>query len=447
MRKKALQRWSWVPAVALVATGLSVFAVTKGAAGATSLCPSPKVGAAEVVLSNDARHAAGLDMWPDHAVTPVRQSDGTYRFYMAAASGGIGVRPQRNVVTQGTLQDPLRDGVVSSSQIVGVPSKYTWAGGGPVYVDPSGIALQLLHLEVTYPGQPTFYSELHLGVIDLRTGVTTYLGPVVQPDADYATGQSKKWTMDVGLPGFTIVHDGGTAYFQLYFPDFRSDNGQLATTGLSAARAKVSDVVAAARQGRTTKWWKLGPDGKWDSPAWGGSSADLQPKNPMSWQPQVMHSSALGGYVMVAATSLDDMVLSTSKDGTHDWSPRISLLHDKNVADAYVTAIGTGKDPRELGRTFYLYYLQWNSPNPDWNAGARVLRRKVTCATSTEPTATSTTAGPTATATSTPTSTAPSSPTATASPTSPPSTPTARPTDTPTAPIPVPVRTHLPVTD
>jgi hypothetical protein len=441
VRKKALLKWSWLPAAALAATGLSVVVVTNSAAGATSLCPSPKVGAAEEVLSNTARHAAGLDMWPDHAVTPLRQPDGSYRFYMAAASGGIGVRPQRNVITQGTLDNPLRDGVVSSSQIVGVPSKYTWAGGGPVYVDPSGIALQLLHMEVTYPGQPNFYSELHLGAIDLKTGITTYLGPVLQPDVDYATAQEKNWTMDVGLPGFTIVHDGGTAYFQLYFPEFAMSKGQLASTGLSVARAKISDVVAAARQGRTTKWWKRGPDGKWDSPAWGGSSADLQPGSPMAWQPQVVHSKALGGYVMVAATSLTDMVLSTSKDGVRDWSPRVSILHDKNVADAYTTVIGTGSDPRELGRSFYLYYLQWNSPNPDWNAGARVLRRKVTCGVASQPTAT-----PTATA---PTSGTPSSPvvTTSVSPTSPPSRPSGRPTGIPTAPSPLPIQTHLPVTN
>ncbi|WP_204015484.1 hypothetical protein, partial [Virgisporangium aurantiacum] len=209
------------------------------------------------------------------------------------------------------------------------------------------------------------------------TGVTTYLGPVLQPDVDRATAMAANWTTDLGLPQFTTVTVDGVDYFHLYFPEFRMYNGNPAASGLSTARAPVREVLEAAAQGQVTPWWKYSPEGRWDSPAWGGSSADIQGNETMAWAPQVVRSTELGGYVMVTGVSPREMMLSTSANGLHNWSARVPLLRDPGNVNAYPNLVGS-TDPADLGRVFHLFYLQWPSPQPNWD-NARVMRRTITC--------------------------------------------------------------------
>lgn len=340
-------------------------------------CSGVSVGQEREVVSDATRDRLGLDGWPDAAFGVVPQGNGIYRFHTAAAFGGTHPeRPQRNVITQGSLDNPVRDGVVSSTQIQGLPGGYIWAGGGPLYHDRrTGIVLQTLHLEQRLRDND-FYSELHLGRLDPATGVTTYLGPLVQPDIDFADAI---WNADLGMPSLSVVRDAtGTDFLHLYFADFRLVNGYQIPTGLSVARAPLQEVLTAADQGTVAEWRKYSGEGHWDEPAWGGASADINPGRPMAWAPQVLRSTALGGYVMAAAVSPREMVLSTSPDGVKDWQARAPLLRDPAYYNAYATLVGESPDPADLGREFYLYYLQWPSSNPNWD-NARVMRRTVTC--------------------------------------------------------------------
>jgi hypothetical protein len=206
--------------------------------------------------------------------------------------------------------------------------------------------------------------------------VITYLGRLASPALAFTDATSN---VDMGLPRLNVATDSdGTEYFRVYFPDFRLVDGTQAATGLSVARAPVREVLDAAAQGRTVEWRKYSGSGGWDQPAWGGDSADINPGQPMAWAPQVAHSSALDASVMAAAVSPREMVLSTSANGIDDWSPRAPLLRDPDRYDAYANLVGSGGDPDDLRREFYLYYLQWPSPDPDWT-NARVMRRTVTC--------------------------------------------------------------------
>jgi len=351
----------------------------RAAAAGADVCTGVSVGPATEVVSDATRDRLGLNGWPDGSLNVQRQDDGTYRFYTAAAFDGPNpAHPQRNVITQGTLDDPVRDGVVSSSQIKGLPDGYSWAGGGPIYRDPdSGIVLEVLHLEQSF-GDGKFYSELHLGRLDPATGEVTYLGPLVRPEL---TRDQALENADLGLSRLSVAKDdSGTAYFRLYFPDFRLQDGHQVSTSLSVARAPVRDVLDAAAKGTVVPWQKYSGDGNWDAPALGGHAADLEPGRPMAWAPQVAHSDALGGYVMAAADSPREMVLSSSEDGVRDWSPRVPLFRDPGYYNAYAGVAGTGADASDLGRAFYLYYLQWPSSDPNWD-NARVMRRAVHCTT------------------------------------------------------------------
>jgi hypothetical protein len=366
---------------ALAATALGATLLPGNAAAVSAgACHDLQVGFAQVAVSDARRDALGLDGWPDSAFGAVRRADGMYDFYAPAAFGGSGPTSQRNVVTVGTLADPTAGGVRASGPILNAPSGFQWIGGGPVYTDPAtGTLLQIIHLEHSHP-DGTFTAEWGLGRVDPASGRTTFLGLILRPELDDATAAARGWTADLGMSSLTVGVDDGVPYLYVYFADFRvgADNG-LAATGLSVARARLSEVLDAARNGTVSPWYKR-LNGAWTSPARGGRADDLQPGMPMTWAPHVRYSPALGATVMVAAVSPTELVMSTSPDGITNWSPRVTLVHDLGVYDAYVSVVGHEADPTALGLEFSIYYLQWPTPSPDWSNNAALLRRTIRCA-------------------------------------------------------------------
>jgi hypothetical protein len=365
----------------VIAAGGLVLAPGGAHAVSTGACRDLVVGPPEVIVSDARRDALGLTGWPDGTLGILPRGDGTYSFWAADAFGGAGPRSQRNILSVGTLDDPLAGGVKSATQVANVPPQYTWAGGAPVYRDPaSGIVLQTLHLErqsTVHPG--SFWSVLALGSVDPNTGQTTFLGEIISPELPYETSSANGWTADFGMPSFTIAHHGGVPWFHFYFADFREASpGVFAADGLSVAGAPVAEVIDAARRGTVSPWRKL-YQGVWSEPALGGRSDDIQAGSSQAWAPRVLHSRELAAYFMVAPTGPREVVLSTSPDGIGGWSPRVSLFSDPSFYNAYVTLAGRGGDPSDLGHSFYLYYTQWPSLEPNWQ-NARLLRRAIECA-------------------------------------------------------------------
>ncbi|MGI5268091.1 hypothetical protein ACQEUU_02945 [Nonomuraea sp. CA-218870] len=365
-----------LPSAAVVAAPAGAYAsATAGnstRAITASGCAGLAVGPAEVVVSDATRDRLGLTGWPDSGFGVERLENGRYRFHAPDAFGGpAGGLPQRNVVSKGTLDNPLADGVVAASPSREVPAGYKWSGGGPIWRGPDGMILKILHQE-KYAGD-MFYAELHLGRHDPETGVTTYLGPLVQPTNDFTEAASLGQISDVGTSSLTRIGD----YLYVYFPDFYTDAaGKPVSTALSVARAPVSAVVTAAQKGTVVPWRKY-HEGKWNSPALGGPSTDLQPGRSMAWAPHVVRM-AHGGVAMVAAVSPREVVLSTSPNGISNWSPRVPLFRDPDRYNAYVTVVGTGTDPSVIGNTFYVYNTQFLSSEPNWS-NVQLVRHKVTC--------------------------------------------------------------------
>ncbi|MEU8358689.1 hypothetical protein AB0C27_22010 [Nonomuraea sp. NPDC048882] len=334
-------------------------------------CAEVSVGPAEVVVTNAARERHQLGGWPETALGVLPDSGGFHRFVSVNPFGGTMTRPQANVVTRGTLADPLAGGVLSSTTVEKLPGGYEWAGGGPVFRDPdSGLVLQVLHLE-RY-AHDRFYGELHLGRFDVATGRTTYLGPMVRPRVDMEAALSRGYNIDLGTSSLTLI-DG---YLHVYFSDASFDvAGNLAVTGLSTARAPLGEVIAAARSGTVSPWRKY-HQGEWASPGIGGDAGDLQPGMPSAWAPNVIRA-AEGGVIMVAAADDREIVMSSSPDGLTGWTPRIPLFRDPEYTNAYVTAVGTD-DPSVAGRQFYVYNTQFLDKQPNLR-NMQLVRHLITC--------------------------------------------------------------------
>lgn len=342
------------------------------AQAATSQCSGVKVGPAQEVVSNATRKSLGLEGWADTAYGVLPDGSGRYKFLSVAALVGSEGVNQSIAVTRGTLDNPVSDGVQKISPVIGLPGGYQYGGGGPVYRDPAtGVVVQMLHLEQSSPGG--FYATLHLGRFDPSTGRTTYLGPIITPTATLAQVGQLKATADMGTPSFT-ARDG---YLYVHFPDYYVNSaGGYAGTALSVARAPIADVISAASAGQVVAWHKYN-NGAWDSAALGGASTDLRPGEHPAWHPNTVRTAG-GGSLLVAGVSPHEFVLTGSSDGVLSWSAAVPLFSDADKFDAYPTVVGIGADPSVVGDEFYVYYLQWNTMNQDWN-NAQMMRRLVTC--------------------------------------------------------------------
>lgn len=163
-----------------------------------------------------------------------------------------------------------------------------------------------------------------------------------------------------GVPYF--VKDG---YFHAYYLDRCHPEGRTGTRPNAAViRAKVSDVVAAARKGEVSSWNKY-YEGSWSEPGIGGRCTEL-------WQAKdgIIHSDA----VYSTHTNKAYMVRQRSKNESTGQPAWLSLFEstdgikwtltkeivpptmDVKFGYAYQTLVGEkGENNGVVGRRFYIY--------------------------------------------------------------------------------------------
>ena len=172
----------------------------------------------------------------------------------------------------------------------------------------------------------------------------------------------------------------------LYFPDWIA-NGTLhltdaqgvnTTTNVSVARARVSEVLAAAfgpRPHHAVPFQKFYEGGWVLQPAIGGASTDLNPHSNYQGYLDIHFNSFLQRYGMIISNDTN-FGYAESIDGLH-WTVPTLLSNFETIA-AYPTAVGLGDDPKVLGKSFYVYFTHLPTDGTGWTNGS--LRRfTMTC--------------------------------------------------------------------
>ena len=307
------------------------------------------VGPAEPILVSERKPYS----WPDGTMGLLRETDGkSYRFF--AASAGF------PLMTKGSLDDPIRD-EIHELKIEGVPARYQYFAGGPIYKsDRSGLLLMFYHAEIytSPPGYLPFYSEL--GLARSTDGGVTWkdLGRVITPHASVTSDdfQISHRSLDVGWGAYAIVGE----YFYLYFKDLLHIDDQFRPVNLAVARAKIEDVLDAAEKGSELTRWEKFYQGSWVEPGIGGRSSPLTEKDLDSFNimSDVAYSSYLNKYIGIVIGGPwpnTDLYWFESEDGIH-WGNYRKLVDDEGH-NYYATLIGLEHNPHLLDREFFVYYI------------------------------------------------------------------------------------------
>ena len=183
------------------------------------------------------------------------------------------------------------------------------------------------------------------------------LGEIVTPEvpfSDQVPPGTAPHARGVGLPAapFIIIGD----YFYVYAKDRPSYEQPLIF--LTVARARVQDVVAAANERNTVVPWFKYNNGDWQEPGLGGQASPLEADNAPMRQLDIAYNDYLGKYVAAVTAASgpdrDTVYLMESPDGL-TWSNR-RVIDEGPFGKNYPTIIGTGDDPKVIGRQFYVYY-------------------------------------------------------------------------------------------
>jgi hypothetical protein len=329
------------------------------------------LGPREVVMTAARRRELGLRNWPDSVFGVLKQGD-TYTFF--ASSGGP---PSTSTKLVGTLDNPAAKSVQATIAIQNLKNVYDYVGGGPIYRDPAtGNLLMFYHAEKWPKGDGSQFWALY-GMANSVDGGDTWsdLGEIVTPEVPYLNEippGTPPFARTVPLPSapFIVIGD----YFYVYAKNRSSYDQPL--TFLTVARAPLKDVLAAAQRNAVVPWFKY-YNGDWKEPGLGGKASPLEAANPPLRQFDIAYDDYLGRYVGVliapTAPNTDAVYLIESNDG-FTWSKR-RLIDEEPGDKLYPTIVGTGDDPKVVGRQFYVYY-PGDSPgsNDDF-----LVRRLVSC--------------------------------------------------------------------
>jgi len=310
-------------------------------------------------------------METDAAVTAVRKQNGDLNFWGGARS------PWKFLATKGehfnasnwsaaTLEGyvcpegyPSGDGCLLKSKApanVGV-----WPAN--VYQISEDEILMFNHLEFRKHNW-----NVRLGLSYSSDGGKTFhwVGNILGPAGECGKTLTKTCkSSNMGLANY-IIKDG---FFQVYYQDQVLPDKQTAGgdgTQVAVARAKVADVVAAAKQLKVAPWFKY-HKGQWKEPGIGGDFT------PLNLKPQgYMHGDAifvkpLNQYAIVAQTGdkghdikhwRKAIVLSFSSDGINwsDWQEVHSQPLDNKATNCYPSLVSYGPDNEVAGETFAVVY-------------------------------------------------------------------------------------------
>lgn len=235
-----------------------------------------------------------------------------------------------------------------------------------------GSLLGVVHVELHYQAPAVNSGEDYaIGVVYSTDGGDrwTYCGEIVRPQL------SKR---NIGGTPLLIVGDDVHVYFNEHGPDGRR---------LAVARAKITDVLAAARNHTVTKWHKF-RDGSWDEDGLTGlGSAVLPGGNSRGGHPADLHADAafnraIGQYMVTRwcyEEGVGRLYLHMSPDGVRftaqylvdeepgQWMPYSTFIANEQDQDTH--------DMSTVGAEFYILINHKSATNYAVDA---LHRRKIT---------------------------------------------------------------------
>jgi hypothetical protein len=308
-----------------------------------------------VVATADQRRALGLDHWVD----------GTMGFHRAGgrrmAIAPNGPRLARHDLTTGGLLTGLVD---PHQTIMGLPADVAHASGGPLHHDEGSGQLLLVYHGETFRNDDhrDFFSFIGMAVSDDDGATFEDLGRVITSDL-VEDDPHRPGPVEIGSGGF-VVRDG---WFHLYFHD---RNARYVRRDLCVARARLSDVLAAAQTRRAPVFAKL-HDGAFREPGLGGRASELLPglRHRVCWL-DVAFLEPHDSFMLVYSTIEDvrcgqamwNLAVALSPDGVQWGRPEL-LAQDAVAAETlYVTIDSGGSCQRTVtGDRFDIYRVRSTS--------------------------------------------------------------------------------------
>ncbi len=319
-----------------------------------------QVGESEMVVTDSARKAAGLAYWPDGHLGILNQANGQYDFL--AANGG------QVSSFRGSLENPLQQVVQSNVAIAGMKQNFDYVGGGPVYVDSTGVRVMVYHAENwLVSGGAQFYSRLGMAAQG-TDGTWRDLGLIIAPEVGLNTHA------EIGGGEYQIVGD----YMYVYFHDTLVQSEALTVAVARISLFDLRNAVVAGKAPVFTKYY----NGTWNQAGLGGKSSAVIPRdgNYYGW-PSVVYDATARRYVMAlfkyGQTAGEwDLYFSVSTDAVRWSAPqRIEAGSGRTI---YPTIIGQGYDPQVTNGSFYVYYVYSTSIDQHVWANASLVRRLIT---------------------------------------------------------------------
>ena len=315
--------------------------------------PAFTLGPAELVMDRSTMRELGFE-FVDASLSTVYQGGANHWYH----SNGYGEQQKFS----GPLHDPGQTKIFNKTDDSFFTSNPNNADGmwwlNNIYRAEDGGLLGFIHTEKAGNGRK-FRISLAYSTDDGDTW--TKLGHIIQPYGD---------PDDLNVAGVPYLSKDG--YFYIYYLD---------TNGEAVARANVSEVLAAAQNGRTTTWRKY-YNGNWNEPGLGGNSTHLGTLGAL--HSDAAYSTVLRQYIL---TGYEHGVrrgvwIAFSTDGVN-WSERMWIQRgsqNNRSLSPYETIVNAdGTDNAQVGQSFYLYWAF----NPDWDATRNddlmfIYRQKVT---------------------------------------------------------------------
>lgn len=306
----------------------------------------------------------------------LKNEDGTITFFETAMA-----KNPYYFRHKGTLNDPLAT-ELEPFKVDHNGYNNVWPSGcwiPNIYKVSENLLIGITHREDLYPANnnPIDKDRFYIGISVSRDNGNNwkYLGDVISVRGNnlQQTSNPRAGSNVAGCP-MLIVDD----YIYIYYDE---TNDEDARALLAVARAKISDLLTAVENDKTTPFFKY-YNGKWEEPGINGSASCIIPDFQIGYDfhSDATYCKALGKYLITVQThGFNKLLLYQSTDGVNWEKNPIVLDNAEGFMHPYSCFVGFGDesndDCTEVNKEFYIYICRKNLSNYDYD---EIYYRKIT---------------------------------------------------------------------